>query len=485
MPVSRLRLRLAGGFALAFTVGLGVLAASGLGYLWRESTRRFDRHLDAVAGGVALALGRELEETPDSSLAFVAGEVAEEWPANGDAFVLLDSAGAVAAVRSDAESGAMSGVRSDSEVTVPRLLASVHAARWGSRGARRLRVERDGADVRARVLDTAVRVHDMHAAAATETTVHVKVRLPVRIVAYGSTEGIEADTELLAALLAIAAPLILIVSVTAGYLLAGRALRPVRRLSGEIASMAATDLSRRLAWSGEHDEVSTLAGEFDQLLARLDVAQQRNRKFVREAAHQIRTPLTLVLGEATHALGSELQGPADLRATLGRVRTAAEQMRRRVDELFLLAEAQAGAVVHLEEQVELDGLVLECTDLMRARAAATDHSLSIDRADPVVVLGSGALLQEALLELIENACRHGTPQTPIGVSCGTEDSGGEATLEVTSTGPDYTMRAVSDRQGGMGLSIVQWVATSHHGRFTIERDGSRNRARIVVPVSSG
>ena len=175
-----------------------------------------------------------------------------------------------------------------------------------------------------------------------------------------------------------------------------------------------------------------------------------------------------------------------LRATLGRVRTAAEQMRRRVDELFLLAEAHAGEVVRLEQEVELDGLVLECTDLMRERASSTGHALVIERADPVVVLGNAGLLQELLLELLENACRYGATTSPITVSC-SDGEGGIALLEVGSDGAVFREHAdstdrLSTSEGRMGLSIVRWVATSHHGRFLVQHVQGRNMARIELPL---
>ncbi len=470
MVISRLRLRLAGGFALAFALGLGVLSALGLGYLWRESTRRFDNRLSDVTRGLVVAIERELEETPDSSMAYVVGEVSSEWPSNGDAFLVLDSLGNVTAIR-------------DRDSSAARVVDAI-------RGTRATRIGIDGGarDLRARVLDTTILIPGSAQGKG----------VAVRVVAFGSTEGIESDTERLGLLFAVGSPLILLVSLGAGYLLAGRALQPMRQLSDDIAAMEPSDLSRRLDRRTGTDEVSTLAMEFDALLTRLDEAQQRNRQFVREAAHQIRTPLTLVLGETSHALerpvgaaGESLQSePERLRATLGRVRTAAEQMRRRVDELFLLAEARAGEVVRLEDQVELDGLVLECTDLMRERASSTGHSLSIERAEPLVVVGNAALLQESLLELLENACRYGATSAPITVSCYTSVQGVEVTVEVTSDGPSFDVAALAgDREvvpgGGMGLSIVRWVARSHHGRLELRRElhhgVGRNRICLRLP----
>ena len=483
MRVSRLRLRLAAGFALAFAVGIGLLATGALAFLTRESTRRFDAHLDGVGHGLLAALTREHDEVPDSSLRFVVGEVVAEWPDNGDTFLVLDDSGAVMASR-------------DPDGISARVLAGVAAA-----STTRFDIDRDGSDLRARLFDSTIVI-----AAASPST-----RRAVRIVVFGSTEGIEADTELLGIAIVLGAPVILSASLLVGYLLAGRALAPVRQLTLDIANVAPTDLSRRLAPQHGDGELGALAAEFDALLGRLADAQKRNRQFVREAAHQIRTPLTLVLGEAELALDTvptvgttEAEtGAARLRATVSRIRTAAEQMRRRVDELFLLAEASAGEVVRLEQRVELDGLVLECTDLMRARAAVTGHSLAIGEAEPVIVLGNAALLQEALLELIENACRHGVPCAPITVSCRAVQGRQEAVLEVLGDGaafsdiiahgqPDNAQEQTHDR--GMGLSIVRWVAISHHGRFEVAHevpfDGvgahvGHNTVRLILPTIHG
>ncbi len=460
---------------MAFAVGTGLLAAGGLAFMARESTRRFDARLDGIGAGVISAVGREYAETPDSSFAVVAGDVAAEWPENGGAFLLLDASGTLAA-------------RRDPDGASQRVFNVVPANR-----AARFDVDRGGPDLRGRVIDTTIVVTGDAA-----TAMHT-----FRIVTFGSTEGIEADTELLLGAIAVGVPLTLLASLLVGYLLAGRAMEPVRSLSQDIAAIAPSDLSRRLLPQYDGDELGALAAEFDALMIRLDEAQQRNRQFVREAAHQIRTPLTLVLGEAALALDAGTDSRTDapdaerLRSSLARVRTAAEQMRRRVDELFLLAEARAGEVVRLEERVELDSLVLECTDLMRARASGTGHALAIGDAEPVTVLGNAALLQEALLELIENACRHGLPTAPITVSCRVVKGEGaqtsEAQLEVCNDGPPFSDAAMCDVKAqahdrGLGLSIVRWVAVSHHGRVELLHDADRSIVRIVrivLPACKG
>ncbi len=450
MATSRLRLRLTAGFALAFGVGLAILAAAALGYLNRESRRRLDAKLDAINRAVFVRIERELRDTPDSSLTYIASEVAAEWPRDDDTFLLIDDHDLL-----------LAAVDVDSAST--RILRT-----FGRQHAQRFDVDGHGPD---------------YQAAAVRKTIALTGGRTQRItaIAFASTEGIESDTQLLGIVLAITSPLIVLVSLVVGYLLARRALLPVTSLADAIAAIAPSDLSQRLRVTTPRDEVSALAEEFNALLVRLEEAQHRNRGFVREAAHQIRTPLTLVLGEAAYELTS-VPSVDRMQATLGRIRTAAEQMRRRVDELFLLAEARTGEPVRLEDDVELDSLVLECTDLMRARATALGRALAIGIAEPVSIRGNAALLQEALLELLENACRHGTNESPVIVSCYRVTT--RCALEVSSSGASFALPSESPARDatGLGLSIVRWVATAHHGDLSITRENGTNTVRLTFPV---
>jgi signal transduction histidine kinase len=449
MRLSRLRLRLAGSFALAFALSLGLLAAGALGYLWRESNRRLDVHLTKTTESIGQSLARELHETPDSSFAYAANEVVKEWPPEGDAFAIADTSGRLIA-----------GVNRDRQLD--RVLGG-----WGRQpGAMRLSLDQGGPDLRVIGIRNAFfreSGREWH----------------FDIVAFGSTEGIESDTEQLGGALAILAPLIVLLSLVFGYVLARRSLRPVHELSASIAAIAPSDLSHRIPVGEKPDEIDGLAIEFNALLERLDVAQRRNVGFVREAAHQIRTPLTLVLGESAHAIDGVPRDREALVATLARVRIAAEQMRRRVDELFLLAEAEAGERIILDSEVELDGVALECTDLMRGRAASLNRALALGDVAPIVVRGNAPLLREALLELLENACRHGGATDPVTTSVRLE--GANAIVEVTSA---FDMEKAPDQNSrGLGTSIVRWIAEGHGGRFEAERVDDQFRSRLVIPAA--
>ena len=448
MPSSALRLRLAAGFALAFGAGLALLAAVALGYLRRESHRRLDVQLTTTARGVADAMLRELRETPDSSMAYAASEVRVEWPAPDDRWVIVRPDGTQLST-------------TDSHARSARMVAAARGA-----GARRFSVADDG-----RALEAV-----SFAGPATPVDGH---DWRYEVIAWRSTEAIEQDARLLASSLAVAAPLLILFSLGAGYLMATRALRPARELGQAITALSPDARSQRLPADGSDDEIGTLAREFNHLLDRLESAQERNQRFVREAAHQIRTPLTLVLGEADVEQRRDAVDPDRTRAALQRIQTAATVMRHRVDDLMLLAEAQAGSKPRLDEVVELDGLVLECTDLMRARAASTGRTLALGEIAPVAVRGNARLLREALLELLENGCRHaagaGSVTTEVVV-----DEEGRAAIRV---GSPQDGGAANDSSGsGLGIRIVQWIAAVHGGAFEVEATDALHLATLTLPT---
>ena len=138
--------------------------------------------------------------------------------------------------------------------------------------------------------------------------------------------------------------------------------------------------------------------------------------------------------------------------------------------------------------VELDGLALECADLMRSRAQALGRRLELVRMDPVVVQGSEALLREAVVELLENACRHGSARSVVQLSVFAE--GASAVIEVMNAAPDPaalpddagTAAALSPHEGqGLGLHVVRWIAAEHGGQLRERRESSRHVSRLVVP----
>ena len=455
MPLSRLRLRLGLGFSLAFAFGLVMLAAVSLGYLWRESHRRLDARLDALVNDVSTNLALEWKASSDPEAAEVAKEVVGEWPRNGGSFVIRDGAFAILA-------------HNDSMPRVQALLRD-----WTPGSHVRFDATLPSGET--------YRLSGTRFQVAPSTALKSSLAKTFEIIAFSSTAGISQDSELLLAAVGIAAPIIILLSLTGGYLMAARALRPVTDLTEAVSNIAPDDLSRRLPVAEPKDELGQLASEFNAMLTRLSAAQMQNRKFVREAAHQIRTPLTLVLGEAALELATPDSPPEQMRGSLKRIGLAAERMRRRVDELFLLAEAQAGEPVLLTEDVKLDQAVYRAVELMRPRAVALGRAMAVGLAEPISVKGNSALLNEALLEMLENAIRHGDASRSVMVSVASQQ--GKAALEVVSGGRAFALpaRAESDGPDGLGLPIVRWVAEVHNGELLLANHTGWNSLAMMLP----
>ncbi len=443
MPLSRLRLRLAAWFALAFIGGLVVLTGALNFYMSRESNQALTRELRRRGDDLTRYVAVEYHEHPELGLAAAAREALAESPEGPETFVVYSSAG----------------------------------ARLAERGAPTLRRAAPASLARADGLS----VSDVPGTGAAPVRFVILPPTgdpPVRVLVAATTARIADNRAALERWLAISVPVVLALSLAGGYVLSSRALRPMRELQAAVAGIAPDALDRRLPVSRTPDELDRLAGQFNALLERLELAQQQSRRFLKQAAHQIRTPLTLVFGEAALSL-DRARTVDEQRQTLERIQRAADQMRRHVDELFLLAEAEAGVRPAMDEKVELDGLVLECADLMRGRATGLGQRLELLRVDPVSVRGNEVLLREALLELIENACRHGSREHAVGISAVRE--GDAAHILVASHGPSIDVEASSDARG-LGLSIVRWIAGEHGGVVAVERQDGRNVVGLRLPA---
>ena len=452
MQPSRLRLRLAGSFALAFLGGLGALNVALVIYLGRQSELRLSREARSIGADVIEAVVREAQDTRDRPLTSAAPAALREWPAGPEAIVVYDSAGTPVARFGDSALTKLA----PNGLPPPTSLES-----------RTLRAE-EGPDVQLMTMP-----------GPDKPRFAVSILLP--------REPVRGETKALAGWLAGSTPLVLLLSLIGGYHLARRSLAPIGALGEAIGRIAPEALDQRVTVQHPTDELGRLGKQFNDLLERLEQAQAQNRQFLRRAAHQIRTPLTLVLGEADLSL-ERPRTHVEQRQALTRIRLAAEQMKRRVDELLLLAHAEAGDRPPMDEAVELDGLVFECADLMRGRAQALHRHLEFGRLDALTVRGSASLLREALLELIENACRYGSESVPIRISVFAD--AGAAHLVVESGGPppspatsELDRNSRLTNQHGLGLVIVRWIVGQHAGQFAHSHEAGINAYGARLPVS--
>ncbi len=279
-------------------------------------------------------------------------------------------------------------------------------------------------------------------------------------------------------------------SLLIGWVVSGRALRPIDRIGAVAREIQATDLSRRIELDGPADELRALADTFDDMLDRIEAGVEEQRRFIEDTSHELRNPLAVMATNLDVAL-------ADPEADAGSLRRAAEVVRRtvdrtsqRVDELVMYARRDVPA----EERapVELRALVGEVLDEYAGAAAA--RSLSLEQMGAATTVAAGRdSLKAALGNLVDNAVRLSPVGSAVVAGCGTV--GEWAWLGVRDEGPGIAPEyheAVFRRSwrgsgepgtAGLGLAIVRQVAEAHGGTVTLtSAEGAGSSFVIWVPT---
>lgn len=296
------------------------------------------------------------------------------------------------------------------------------------------------------------------------------------LLAAGSLDSIAEDLKLVRRLFFIAIPVVVLIAGIGGYLLATRSLAPVRRMAEQARTITDRDLHSGLDAGAASDELRTLADSFNELLSRLDRTFAGMRRFVADASHELRTPLSIIRGEADVALSAD-RTPSEYRESISIVQDEARRLSRLVDDLLNLARADAEEVRLEVEPFYLNDLISECCRALHPMAGSKQIMLHCNCPEDVVFTGDQELFRRLVLNLLENAIRY----TPEGgkVSVGLEADAGTLRMEVSDTGIGIPPEAAPhvferfyradqarsrERGGfGLGLSIVKWIAESHHG----------------------
>jgi signal transduction histidine kinase len=294
-----------------------------------------------------------------------------------------------------------------------------------------------------------------------------------------------------------------VVATAFGWLLAGRALRPINRITETTRRIAGADgagrgLHERIALAGPPDEVKQLADTFDLMLERLDRSFEGQRRFVASASHEMRTPLAInrALIEVAVTRPAASADARELGTALLDVNARHERL---VDGLLTLADSDNEVVErHPVDLAELVGHVLA-----GSRAAAGTAGVEIRPTDlsSAPATGDPYLLERLVQNLVENAIRHNLPRDGW-VSARTWAIPGRARLEVTNTGPEihrYETELLfqpfrrlngsgaapdSGRGFGLGLSIVRAITRSHGGEVHAEpRDGGGLTVTVSLPLA--
>jgi signal transduction histidine kinase len=316
---------------------------------------------------------------------------------------------------------------------------------------------------------------------------------PATVFSGSSLDPIVAAETRLAAALLIGMPLLLVIAAAGGYWLVNRALAPVKAMIAAAEALTFNSPHNRLPPAETGDDIDALGRTLNRMLDRLDHAYQHASRFSADAAHELRTPLSIMRGEL-ELLASRRGLPTDVQIALGNILDEAARLAQIVGSLTALShlDSIAGKRSHLA--VDLGGLAAETIDQMRLMADEKSISMKFKPSDVAFAAGDRDRLKQLLVNLLDNAIKYTLPGGSISVSVAIAEDNVVLTVADSGIGIDPEnfkqiferfFRVATDRGelgAGLGLAIVRAICIAHGGTVTAEgAPGAGSVFRVVLP----
>jgi len=312
----------------------------------------------------------------------------------------------------------------------------------------------------------------------------------VGVLHVGTTYDVVGEsTTVLISSLAVVIPIVVAMLAMLVWWLVGRTLRPVEAIRAEVAAIGSTDLHRRVPGSGSGDEIDRLAGTMNAMLERVETSVTRQQRFVADASHELRNPLTRIRA----ALDLERRGSGDPQV-IDDLLEEVIALQRMVEDMLYMARADAGANRSVFKRVDLDDVLLREAQSVRSRQ---DVVMDMSRVSAAQVYGDSSQLGRAIRNLVANAERHATSRVQLSLL---EDDGA-AVLSVVDDGPGIPadqaqfvferftrldeFRNADEGGTGLGLAIAREIAEVHAGTLNLipEHDISGATFEMRIPLA--
>lgn len=438
-PLS-LRARLTLWYLLALTMVLGLFAIQVLWGERRIGLKRVDRELESVS---AAFIRLTQEEVAENLPLRRAGEQAAATLSQADcALVLLDASGVqLAAAWND-----LVPLETVRQATPGIWSVMTPAGPW-----------------RVRIADASLNDAAVRAVVAT------------------SLADFEREQDELAEAMRIAVPFVLLLAGGGGFWLASVGLRPISQMARR-ASRVSVDRCEDLGFNARRDELGLLAGAFNELLARLRAALNTQRRFMADASHELRTPVSISRTACEVALGRDDRASLEYREALAIACDQMQRLGRLVDDMLVLARADAGKYPLRIADLYLDDVIADCCCGLEVLSRSRQVSIRLETPRDVAFRGDEELLRRLVDNIVQNAVQHTAAGGTVAVTlAGPTD--GRITIRVADEGPGIPpterdriferfvrLDPARHREGaGLGLPIARWIAEAHGGTLMLER----------------
>ena len=286
------------------------------------------------------------------------------------------------------------------------------------------------------------------------------------------------------------------VALAGGWVLVGRALKPVEEITHRAEGITSRNLSDRLPVLPTGDELEHLTQALNRMIIRLDEAFQHNRRFMADASHELRTPLTILRGELEAMV--RVERDADGRMAIGSLLEEVERLAHLVENLFALSRLDAGLAQTKHQSFDLAKLVSATSEQMCLLAEDKRLEITCQAPHPVLVAGDRARVKQVIVNLLDNAIKYTPAQGRVKLFVYARER--EAVCEVCDDGmgiPAEAIPHVFDRffrvdaarnrdsgGAGIGLSIVKAICLAHGGRVEVKSTpGQGSTFRVFFPLA--